>query len=259
MDEKFHERFNIQIGIEEARRRFVNRIHNAVFEDFLLFHLSEDSRFPLSREIANALGDRFEGNYPANFVGNDFLRNLAAIEGFYEALTPPFKLQLSRMIAEIINASEVDIGVIWDAGKFRKTGARLLDDRTVNDVLKWLRQDGYETVYDPFEKGLDHLLHSTNKPELLKDVITDVYEALEALAKIRTGRDADLSANREAFIKQVGASDNYKRLLKEYVVYAQNFRHAVAPSEEKVEPSPKEVESFVYLTGLFIRLAMPSR
>ncbi len=28
----FHERFEIEVGVEEARRRFINRISNAVFD-----------------------------------------------------------------------------------------------------------------------------------------------------------------------------------------------------------------------------------
>jgi hypothetical protein len=39
--------------------------------------------------------------------------------------------------------------------------------------------------------------------------------------------------------------------------YANDFRHALAPGEKWSEPTPREVESFVYLTELFIRLAMP--
>jgi hypothetical protein len=85
-----------------------------------------------------------------------------------------------------------------------------------------------------------------------------MYEALEALAKIVTGRpDKDLSANRELFIKKVKASDEYKQLLKDYIDYANKFRHAVKEGESRPKLTEKEAESFIYLTGLFIRLAIP--
>lgn len=94
------------------------------------------------------------------------------------------------------------------------------------------------------------------RPELLSDVITDAYEALEALAKIVTGRESkDLSGNAELFIKKLGVSENYKKMLKEYISLANEFRHAAQEGKEKPKLTIPEVESFIYLTGLFIRLA----
>lgn len=83
-----------------------------------------------------------------------------------------------------------------------------------------------------------------------------MYEALEALAKIVAGRDKDLSANAEAFISAVKLSNGYKRILKEYIVYANTIRHAGKAGQAKPDLMRKEVESFVYMTGLFIRLAV---
>jgi hypothetical protein len=49
----------------------------------------------------------------------------------------------------------------------------------------------------------------------------------------------------------------YKRMLKEYIEYANKFgRHAGPRGMPKPMPSRKEVEAFMYLTGLFIRLAV---
>ena len=74
----------------------------------------------------------------------------------------------------------------------------------------WLSNPKHKTVYDPFQKGLSHYLEATNKPERLADVITDMYEAVEALARVITGRDRDLSTNREMFISRIGASEYCK-------------------------------------------------
>lgn len=84
-----------------------------------------------------------------------------------------------------------------------------------------------------------------------------MYKALEAMAKIVTGRpESDLSANRELFIQRLGVSEEYKRLLKEYTDYAHRFRHAPSEKRPRPELSHAETESFVYLTGVFPRLAM---
>jgi len=134
--------------------------------------------------------------------------------------------------------------------------AKLLDEKLVNEELQWLSTQGYESVLGPFKRGLDHFLHSEQRPELLSDVITDMYEALEALAKIATGNDRELSGNRELFISNVKASQEYKQILKGYIGYANKFRHALTGGKKRPDISRKEAESFIYLTGLFIRLAI---
>ena len=127
----------------------------------------------------------------------------------------------------------------------------------VNDNLRWLRSNpDFAAVLAPYEQGLEHLLTSQTNPERLKDVITDVYEALEALAKIFTGRNRDLSANRERFISELRLPEGYSRILKEYINYACDYRHGEDASQRRENPNPREVESFLYLTGVFIRLAI---
>ena len=61
----------------------------------------------------------------------------------------------------------------------------------------------------------------------IADVVTEMYESLEVLAKTVTGRgDKDLSGNSELFIKAIQVSDIYKPILKECVVYGNKIRHA---------------------------------
>lgn len=143
----------------------------------------------------------------------------------------------------------------WQSGYFIKTGAKELDKQLVNDSLQWMDKKEYKTVRTPFEKSLRHLLEAEKDSSKLSDVITDAYEAIEALAKIICNNDKDLSANREQFIKNVKASDEYKKILKEYIVYANNFRHAIEKGKKKPNINLSEAESFVYLTGIFIRLS----
>jgi hypothetical protein len=85
-----------------------------------------------------------------------------------------------------------------------------------------------------------------------------MYEAVEALAKVVTGRSGkDLSQNRELFLSNVQASESYKALLNDYIDYANRFRHAESDHKPRPQISEREAESFIYLTGIFIRLAMP--
>jgi hypothetical protein len=90
----------------------------------------------------------------------------------------------------------------------------LLDQPLINDVLESIAKQ--EGVLIPFRKGLEHFLRSINKPELLSDVITDMYEALEAQAKVTARTDKDLSGNAELFISKLDVANEYKGILKEY-------------------------------------------
>ncbi|HSL01905.1 MAG TPA: hypothetical protein VK901_00005 [Nitrospiraceae bacterium] len=54
----------------------------------------------------------------------------------------------------------------------------------------------------------------------------------------------------------MNVSEEYNPILKAYIAYANEFRHAAEKGQKKAIPPRHEVESFIYLTGLFVRLAM---
>jgi hypothetical protein len=84
-----------------------------------------------------------------------------------------------------------------------------------------------------------------------------MYEALEAMAKIVTGKPTrDLSALREEFTSGLRLPDAHKAMLKEYIAYGGEFRHAIAAGQPRAWPLEHEAENFVYMTGVFIRLAI---
>jgi hypothetical protein len=257
MTEKFYDRFDIKIDLEEARKRFINRAANQIFTEFF-YEMHESTRNKIERYICTQLGDKYDSRWDLEFrVVNDFHRTLLSIEALYKCVQSFMRDNLDRIVKNILKMAEFDLGISWQDGIFTKSGAKLLDDKLVNEELHWLRAKEYTNVLDPFEKGLEHYLQSEKRPELLSDVITDMYEALEAMAKIVAERPAhDLSANKELFIKKVKASDEYKKILTNYIDYANKFRHAAAEGKEKPRINPKEAESFIYLTGLFLRLAM---
>jgi hypothetical protein len=155
-----------------------------------------------------------------------------------------------------VDAAEVDLGVRWSGGKFQRTGAALLDDGLVNDPLRWLADPRHKVIRDPFRKALDHLLESRSRTELRADVMTDMYEALEATVKLVTGRDRDLSGNMELFVSTLNAPAAYRDILRPYLTYANRFRHGA--TTERPTVSEAEAESFLYLSGLFIRMALTS-
>ena len=256
MEETFSKRFNIHIDLDKARQRFVSKVFNHIFSCFPLFVGSNrDEVDHLEREIWSALGHKFDYRVKlSSQVGPGFEQNLQALEVLMKSRY--LGARTKTLVNSFLTDSEVDLEVRLHEGKFFPAGAPLLDEKLVNDVLAVLSQDNHETVLQPFNKGLEHLLKSTNNPELLLDVITDMYEALEAMVKIVLGNTKDLSANWESFISKLNLSEYFKKLSKDYIEYANVLaRHAANPGEGKLIPEYKEVESFVYMTGLFIRLA----
>jgi hypothetical protein len=258
MSEQFHERFDIEYDTDEVKKRFVNRVHNDIFSGyFYKFHPQSDDQYYLCRQVASALGEPHNARSLTHLAGTDFHRNLLAVETLYANTGGRNKRPLEERVLAIMAMSEKDLSIKWAEGKFFRTGVPMLDDALVNDPLKWLRGQDYKSVVVAFERGLGHLLAAEKEPSRAADVITDMHEALEGVAKRVTGRDTNLSANAESFISKLKASDGHKRLLKEYLTYANDgLRHAASMDKDKPTINVREAESFVYLTGLFIRLAM---
>lgn len=273
MAEPFHIRFNIDVPIAEAQRRFVNRIENNVRQAMERVYLdSSRTRSALDRllaEVKTTLGEpnREDSLYPFQFmsewaklVTGDFSRCLQALEGFHNALHPNWSYianDLNLTVRKTIAQSEVDLGISWQNGIFTKKGAELLDEKLVNELLRWLGDAKYENVLIPFQKGLSHFLEGTKDPQRFGDAVTDMYEALEAMAKIVTGKPTkDLSKLQEEFIAQLQLPETHKIMLKQYVIYACDFRHALEEGQKRAWPLEHEAESFVYMTGLFLRLAI---
>lgn len=256
---KFHERFGIDLEVTEGKRRFVNRTLNFLLNDMVKIAVRRNDlsgRHEVEQYICSKLGERFDGiGCLERVMRNDFDYCLRALEALHEH--HEWEAIMETTIQNILTETEVDIGIRWGNGEFLPAGVPDLDVALVSDPLGLLGTSEYKGVSDAFKKGLDHFLHSTKSQGLLADVLTDMHEALEALAKIVCQNEKEFSANREAFISNVGLTEPYKRMLKDYIDYANKFgRHAGPQGMPKPMPSRKEVEAFMYLTGLFIRVTV---
>ena len=166
--------------------------------------------------VANALGEEYHDfNHLNYYVRGDFYRCLQVLEACYQGLQDEKRYRFNALLSLTMSESEADLGIGWEPPIFVRTGAMLLDLHLVNEPLRWLSDPKYTAVYTPFEKGLGHFLESPKKPQLLQDVITDMYESVEALSKITTGRShRDLSANAELFVTQLRLRLNTRLFLK---------------------------------------------
>lgn len=273
MEELFHKRFNIEVGLNEARTRFIERIRTLTWSVISDAYGFEHQSMNALLQTANFhLGERHRSiHHPSElmerwdaFVGHDFSKCLYMTEALRAGLTKQQYLPSSvhrfiQGVSTAVQNSEFDLEISWDGKIFTQKGVKLLDDKLVNDPLEWLRDPKYQNVVVPFEKGLKHWMEGHKNPDRYGDVITDVYEAVEALAKLVTGRDADVSANREKFAAVLGLPEAYKKMLKEYIDFGCEYRHSPEASKPRTYPSERDTEAFIYMTGVFLRLAMQTK
>src|SRR5687767_2674725 len=79
----FHRRFEIQVGLDEAKRRFVNRCFNLIFNnnDFVGNY---EFKATLRSAVATELGERLGEKSFEDLVKGHFLLTLRAIEAVAE-------------------------------------------------------------------------------------------------------------------------------------------------------------------------------
>jgi hypothetical protein len=188
-------------------------------------------------------------------VGENVYICLQGVGGLYEELrsTLPQKGEEFKEVRRYCRRAKR----ISADGIFIKNGAGLLDEALVNEPLRWLADSRYENVLVPFRMRLEHFLQGDKKPERLADAVTDMYESRPWLKIVTERPSSDLSANRELLSRSLDYQSP-TRMLKKYIDYGSTFRHAGDGTKPKTWPASYEADAFVYLTGLFIRLAIQS-
>lgn len=253
----FHQRFSIEVGEPEARARFVTRIENDLFELFL-DQLGFQGKQDFVRAVATGMGLRYRPNgIVEHYTDHDFHRTLEAIECLY-GHNEGLEELIDAVVVRCLARAEVDLGVRWHAGQFLPSGAAILDEKLVNDPLAWLERVPRPSVAVPFRKGLQHFMEAVNREELRSDSITDMYEAVEATAKLVLSNDRDLSANREQFVGRLGLAGSFAGILKDYIAFGNAYRHAASEERPKKLPTHAETEAFLYLSGIIVRVALQS-
>ena len=128
---------------------------------------------------------------------------------------------------------------------FYPSGARELDEPLVEETFKWLTDF-------PNEKADYHKAVTGYASKQFGEVITNCYLAVEGVARNILGNNRTLDNNREGLMEKLGLSQEWKALLSNFIRYANEFqRHA---SENRHNLNPIEVEGFLYMTGVLLRM-----
>jgi hypothetical protein len=158
---------------------------------------------------------------------------------------PSAQQTLSGWIETALDQTTVDLGITWNDGMFYPSGARELDEPLVEETFKWLADF-------PNEKAdfLKAVTGYANKQ--LGEVIINCYVAVEGVARAILDNKKTLDNNRDGLMKRLQLSQEWKALLSNFITYANEFkRHA---SENRHNLNPIEVEGFLYMTGILLRM-----
>jgi hypothetical protein len=257
MPSHFSPRADRKTTIEAAKRHFVARVSAEIFQEAFSAPLPT-----FKRAFAAVLGKRYQSARSSleAYIEPGFEGTLQAVEAFYTAYQMRFPADLAGLealnvqIRALLEEAAVDVGVRWDHGHFAPSGATFLDESLVDEVLIALHEPQYEAVLEPYRRGLTQFRHAEHSPAVLADVVTNMSTAFAAL--VGEIMEADLSTHPELLLNKVPVSASYKNVLRAYITYANECRQMAQGEHPQRCFSLPEVESFIYLTGMVIRLVL---
>ena len=273
-----------QADSAEAQKRFLNRISVSILRWLQnnkgrTFY-DENFIWWISEQLGESWGERVrEREYGDGYWSDvtmetmtkgDFYQTLSVIEKAYQYLVEDKPGQIydrygfhgqeelinlrnfNERMNRVILLSETDLGIFWKEGKFYLSGAKELDEALVSDALEWLIT--HPETRKQFLVALDHYKKSLQSKPAGKDAITNSYTSVETLAREILKNDRSFDKNSDQLVEKLGLSKEYKNIIHYYKQLANEYgsRHAGS------DPNHKEVEAFVYFTGLLLRLMADS-
>ena len=246
-------RFNRLFKIKESKKNeqngFVQRINQTVFSQIewypdykkifqdVCYSLSENPNDIISQTLRQLSNDNFLKTIKILMILYNYFKN-----------EKDWQDKISLEINKALSCATVDIGIRWKNGMFYPSGAKILDEKLIEDPFDWLNE--FPDEKKDFETALSHYISKDNKK--LGDVVSNCYLVVEGLARKILNNKKTLDNNKEELFKKLKLSQSWKSLLSNYINYANKFkRHA---SDERHSINPQEVEAFLYLTGLLTRL-----
>jgi len=267
---QLNEAFGIEDNVEEERNRFVERVNQSVFHaidttratifnyellyEFICYELGVDAnnfqrRYKLMRGIERSLPASIK-----TLTEDDFAQTLFVLSSTYayiEYSNDKRKGQkwLSGLIKAALSRCTCDIGVGWKAGMFYPSGAEELDKPLIEETMTWLKD------YPDEDKNYRIALQRYGVGKPFNGVVENCYTAVEGIARQILGNNKTLDNNKDELLARIDLSNGWNRILANFVTHAHDYRHA---SEDRHDIKKQEVEAYLYMTGLIIRLIIES-
>ena len=260
---RFNEIFGLEDGIEDERKRFVQRVNQAIFHEIDFVQPINFDYETLFECICFELGvnahdiDWRSHDAPPSLktlTKDDFTTTLQVLLALYVHIEMQSDKKmgqkwLSDRIKISLSRCTLDIGVRWKDGFFYPSGAEELDKPLIEESLTWLND--FPNEGKDFRTALQCFMAGDS----LTDVIKNCYSAVEGVVRAVLGNDRTLDNNKIELLAKINLSDGWKSLLANYINYAHDYRHA---SPERHDITKQEAEAYLYMTGLIIRLTIES-
>lgn len=257
-------------NIEDERRRFVERVNQAIFHEVDTVRARECKYARLFDVLCYEVGCNSDDLWRTAFRWEDdfhlakdppeirsltqdsFETTLLVLMALYRAFLQRNDNKdtwLTTQVQSILSRSTCDLGVRWKEGLFYPSGPGELDGPLVEESLTWL--DSYPNEKKDYRRALECYAEGDS----LGDVIKACYCALEGITRQVLNNSKTLDNNKDEILKRIGLSDGWKAIVATYVKYAHDFRHA---SADRHTITKAEAEGYLYMTGLLIRLLIES-
>lgn len=176
----------------------------------------------------------------------EFVRFLQSI--FWLDLNSEIKEKLYWGFKEDIELSMLEIQ-IKKANKtniiFYPKGAKLLDEKLVNDNLDWL--SGYPGIYKPFKNALELYQEKKYTRELLDNLRFSLEQFLKTVLELKKPYNKKLGN----YFKGKKISPEIRNMYTTVYSYFEGYQNENVKHNENF--NPLEIEFIIYLTGTFIR------
>lgn len=270
MLKKFNQLFSIPISKEEEMDKFVQRVNQTIFSDI------KDNPYPASYEsifknICYYLGINHQDeirkknrdNYGYSLIipslrsltNDDFYKTLKMIVLLYKYFddNEEWKNKISKWVTIAISNAEKDLGIRWSDGMFYSSGAEFLDEHLIDDIIGVLQTEDRKAILIAYKKGLKEFWESRSDRNKFKNVIRDMQLSLDEASKVLI---SDKNVGFQYLLKdkkwdKIIANKYYQKIFFQLNELADKLvKHK---SDEEFDII--EIETFIYLTGIFLRVA----
>ena len=269
--EDFHKRWNIQLNEKDRWSNFKNRVLNSFLSsskietEFLLGNGKEQDFFTvlgihrktsdLSDVIAKNFGKNKSDVYEYFYTTTDIKKFILGIEVVFllPSITEKNKELFLKDIQEIIMITNVPLEIKKTKTDilFYPAGAKLLDEKIINDNLDWL--SNYSKSYDAFVNSLNKI----GKKGEERDTVDNLRLSLELLIKDILQNNKSLENQKDTigiFLKERNVSKEISNLFWTVLDFYSKYQNNKAKHDYNV--SSKEVEFILYLTGTLMRFLL---
>jgi len=264
---ELYRRFNINVSLVDSQNKFVNKINNVLFcetsPDYKQFNSGD-----LSWSLCNKLGLEYLKyelpgleTYLQQIPFFDYLLRIQCILIILWERKEYLKQYnlLTDIINKAINDSPFDLGIRLKYSKTKvvqiiPSGAPLLDQKLVDDVLGVLDGKDKNAIKTAFEKGLKEFSESLKDKNKVKNVVRDMQLACDEVVKFlfnekNLGFKHVFNDNRA---EKIGLNKYQTQVFYNLNEYIDKMAKHKADSEISIE----DAEYVIYLTGIFIRLTL---